>query len=109
MLKQLGISEEACQGIQGYRAGAKELVFPLYQSEQALAAQKPWGTYRVGVDEQGLSYRYGPEGMAEGLVVLPAKRAAQQVVVTTHPLDIFLHSQQQLEALRQAQHQVQDC
>ena len=109
VLKQLGISEAACQGLEGYRAGAKELVFPLYQSEQALAAQKPWGTYRVEVDEQGLSYRYGAEGMHEGLVVLPAKRAAQQVVVTTHSLDIFLHRQEQLEALSQAQQQVQAC
>ena len=109
VLKQLGIREAACQGLEGYRAGAKEVVFPLYQSEQAVAAQKPWGTYLVGLDEQGLSYRYGAEGMAEGLVVLPAKRTAQQVVVTNHPLDIFLHRQDQLEALRQAQHQVQDC
>lgn len=105
VLKQLGISEAACEGLAGYRAGAKELVFPLYQSVQAVAAQKPCGTYRVGVDEHGLSYRYGAEGMHEGLVVLPAKGAAQQVVVTTHPLDIFLHRQEQLEAFSQAQQQ----
>lgn len=109
LLKQLGIREAACEGLAGYRAGAKEIVFPLYQSVQAVAAQKPCGTYRVGVDEQGLSYRYGAEGMHEGLVVLPPKRAAQQVVVTTHSLDIFLHRQQQLEALSQAQLLVQVC
>lgn len=90
LLEALEISEKACRSLQGYEAGEKQVTFPLYEGPQAVQANQPTGTYKLRLEEKGLE----SVSKSPGLVVLPAARA-KTVVVTTDPLDIFLHRAEQ--------------
>ncbi|MEL6358366.1 MAG: MobV family relaxase [Bacteroidota bacterium] len=91
LLEELSITENACKGLKGYKAGAKELVFPLYTSGQDVQARQSVGQYQLRREEDGLHSHYEAQGTTPGLVVLPAEKPTQSVVITSNPLDIFLH------------------
>lgn len=92
LLETLSLSDRACKSLQGYEASEKQLSFPLYSSTQAVKDKRPTGAYELRLEEKGLeSYA---TTKSNDLVVLPNPKA-QHVVITTDPMDIFLHRAEQ--------------
>lgn len=95
LLEQLEIPQKACQSIKGYEADEKQITFPIYADSQAVKEQKPMGSYQFKLEEKGLVDYTEARGTTPGLVVLPAQRSPDSVVITSNPLDIFLHRAEQ--------------
>ena len=95
LLEQLEIPQKACQSIKGYEAGERQITFSLYADSKAVKEQKPMGSYQFKLEEKGLVDYTEAGDKTPGLVVLPAQKAPNSVVITSSPLDIFLHRAEQ--------------
>ena len=91
LFEHLPIPEKACMGVKGYKAGEREISFPIYADAQSAMEKKSIGTYRFQLEGGGLSSYTETRGTAAGLVVVPAHRSPDSVVITSSPMDIFLH------------------
>lgn len=95
LLEELEIPEKACKGLRGYESMARQVTFPLYTSGPSVREQQPVGSYQIRLEEGGLRSYHEVSGTTPGLVVLPAEKPAKSVVITSSPLDIFLHRAEQ--------------
>lgn len=95
LLEELAIDEKACKGLKGYESSKKQITFPLYTSGHSVKASAPIGSYQIRLEEEGLRNYHEAGGTAPGLVVLPSEKPAKSIVVTSSPLDIFLHRAEQ--------------
>ncbi|MEM9417174.1 MAG: toprim domain-containing protein [Bacteroidota bacterium] len=91
LFEHLPIPEKACKGVKSYEAGEREISFPIYADAQSVMEKKSIGTYRFQLEGDGLSSYTETRGTSAGLVVVPAHRSPDSVVITSSPMDIFLH------------------
>lgn len=88
LLEKIKVPEAACKGLTGYAVTADHISFPLYAGVEEMKSEKASGLYQFNVARMN---RYEMQDTKPGLIVLPSEKPARTVVITDHPLDIFMH------------------